>query len=65
MESSFRDNITRQAFSEYFKEGEMVEFATLKALWDVINPSLMSGKVQNMKGGYNAFLNTIYWKTVA
>lgn len=65
MESSFNDNLTRQVFDEYFKEGEMVEFATLKALWDVINPTLMSGKVQNMKGGYSAFLNTIYWKTVS
>lgn len=65
MESSFRDNLTRQVFSEYFKEGEMVEFATLKALWAAIDEKTMKYKANTIKGGYSAFLNTIYWKTVA
>ena len=65
MEKDFKTKLTQQVFDEYFKDGEIVEFATLKALWDAIDHLLISNKVKFMKGGYKAFLNTIYWKTVS
>lgn len=60
-----KSKITEQVFDEYFKDGEMVEFATLKALWASIDEKVMKYKANTIKGGYSAFLNTIYWKTVA
>lgn len=58
MEKDFKTKLTQQVFDEYFKDGEIVEFATLKALWDAIDHLLMSNKVKFMKGGYKAFLDT-------
>lgn len=65
MESSFKDNLTHQVFGQYFKEGEMVEFVTLKALWAAIDENTMKYMVNATEGGYSMFLNTAYWKTVA
>lgn len=65
MEKEFKTNLTQQVFDEYLKEGDDTDFGLLKALWYAIDEKTMNYMVNTMEGDYSAFLNTIYWKTVA
>lgn len=65
MKNDFKIKITQQVFDEYLKEGDNTDFSQLKALWYAIDENTMNYIVNTMEGGYSAFLNTIYWKTVA